>query len=340
MTELLGQGEEFARVLAAARALRLPHGLIVEGLPGCGKTTAARLLAQALLCEASAASELPGTRLDGSCACTRRVASGAHADLHLVELPEDRQDIPVERVRELQTELERRPVEGRARVAIVDPADRLNEQGQNALLKTLEEPGADTFLLLVTSRPEALLDTVRSRTGRLRILPLDEATLRARLAVDPGGPDLEIETALRGCGGSLGIARCLLESDTRQLVAAIEAFLADPQPSAVAGARSLLDGATGRTETERRLTTLLRVVRAALRSRLTDTVAANSLASDTDAGYRSPSAEPWGSAIDAVFQAERDFASGIPANQVLDGLLLTLVGLLGGGPPVARASSE
>lgn len=328
MTRLLGQADEFTRLVDAARARAVPHGIILEGLPGCGKSTAARLLAQALLCGGPA-----GEEIEGSCACSRRVATGAHADLHLVELPDDRQDIPVERVRELQAELERLPVEGGARVAIVDPADRLNEQGQNALLKTLEEPGADTFLLLCTSRPEALRETVRSRCVRMTVLPLDEAALRNELAPPPDALPEEVDFAVRASGGSLGVARLLLDAKTRSWSATVGAFLAEPRPSAVAStARSLLEGATGRTETEQQLTAVLRVIRGQLRTRLLSAVG---VAVEGVSGYVSPLAEPWGSAVDAVFLAEQDFASGIPANQVLDGLLLRLVGLLGGGPPVA-----
>jgi DNA polymerase-3 subunit delta' len=319
LSGLLGQGPDFARLLRDAAALRLPHGLILEGLPGAGKSTAARQLAATLLGGGDPARE-------------RRAWSGLHADLHLVELPADRQDIPVDRIRELQAELERRPVEGGARVALVDPADRLNEQGQNALLKTLEEPGADTFLILVTSRPEALLETVRSRCRRLRVRPLPPEELRAALTPPPDASPDEIGFAVAAAGGSLGLCRLLLESEARALSARLAAFLAAPSPLALGAVRGLLDGVTGRTETEQRVALVCRLLGAQLRVRAQAAVGAMSgVAGGGEPGYGSPFVEPWLSAVEAVFDAEQDLALGIPAGQVLEGLFLRLVDRLCGG---------
>jgi hypothetical protein len=316
---LLGQSEEFERLLAAAFRHEVPHGLVLEGLPGGGKSTAARVLASALLAA-------------GDPAVEARVRSGLHADLHVVDLPQDRQDIPIDRVRELQVELERRPVEGRARVAIVDPADRLNEQGQNALLKTLEEPGDATFLLLVTSRPEALLETVRSRCRRVRLLPLAGQTIRDELIAESGEVP-GIALAVAASGGSLGLARELLGEEAREVGGVVAGFLADPRPAAVADLRGLLDRVSGRTETERRMEWVARLARGLLRTRIRDTVSA--VAQAEGASYGPACAEPWLSALEAVFDAEQDLSLGIPAAQVLEGLGLRLVTVLGGGAPAA-----
>ena len=316
---LLGQSEEFERLLAAAVRHAVPHGLVLEGLPGGGKSTAARVLASALLAA-------------GDPAVEARVRSGLHADLHVVDLPQDRQDIPIDRVRELQVELERRPVEGRARVAIVDPADRLNEQGQNALLKTLEEPGDATFLLLVTSRPEALLETVRSRCRRVRLLPLAGQTIRDELIAESGEVP-GIALAVAASGGSLGLARELLGEEAREVGGVVAGFLADPRPAAVADLRGLLDRVSGRTETERRMEWVARLARGLLRTRIRDTVSA--VAQAEGASYGPACAEPWLSALEAVFDAEQDLSLGIPAAQVLEGLGLRLVTVLGGGAPAA-----
>jgi hypothetical protein len=316
---LLGQSEEFERLLAAAFRHEVPHGLVLEGLPGGGKSTAARVLSSALLAA-------------GDPAVEARVRSGLHADLHVVDLPQDRQDIPIDRVRELQVELERRPVEGRARVAIVDPADRLNEQGQNALLKTLEEPGDATFLLLVTSRPEALLETVRSRCRRVRLLPLAGQTIRDELIAESGEVP-GIALAVAASGGSLGLARELLGEEAREVGGVVAGFLADPRPAAVADLRGLLDRVSGRTETERRMEWVARLARGLLRTRIRDTVSA--VAQAEGASYGPAYAEPWLSALEAVFDAEQDLSLGIPAAQVLEGLGLRLVTVLGGGAPAA-----
>src|SRR5678810_272925 len=114
--------------------------------------------------------------------------------------------ITIDQVRSAQTALSRHAVEGKARVLVITDADSLEEAGQNALLKTLEEPGASTFVLLEATRPEQLLPTVHSRVQRLRLRPLDETTLRRELSARLPGRAQHHENALRLAGGSLGAA--------------------------------------------------------------------------------------------------------------------------------------
>ena len=115
----------------------------------------------------------------GQCGACRRVESGQHPDLIVVERPSDRARIPVEEVRRAIAELGRGAVEGRGRVAIVVRAEELMREGQNALLKTLEEPAPKTCLVLTTERPETLLDTVRSRCERVVLAAPGEDELAA-----------------------------------------------------------------------------------------------------------------------------------------------------------------
>ena len=106
---------------------------------------------------------------------------------------------------ELEHRLALRRFEGRRRFVLFDPADRLNPQAQNALLKTLEEPPPETTLVLVTSSPDALLPTIRSRCLRVAFAPIAEELIAARLA----GPKLSPEDArflAALSGGSLGRA--------------------------------------------------------------------------------------------------------------------------------------
>ena len=103
----------------------------------------------------------------GTCASCKRIARGVHADVLLVE-PGESGTIKIDQVREAIDRAAYRPFEGRRRVVIVDDADALNAEAQNALLKTLEEPPAASTFVLVTSRPDMLLPTVLSRCQRLR----------------------------------------------------------------------------------------------------------------------------------------------------------------------------
>jgi DNA polymerase-3 subunit delta' len=115
----------------------------------------------------------------------------------------------VDQVRDLvDHRLAMRRFEGRRRVVIIDPADAMNVQAQNALLKTLEEPPDDTTLLLVSSSPDVLLPTIRSRCLRVAFAPLPEAVIRGRLE-EAGQPAEAARLAAALAGGSLARALAL-----------------------------------------------------------------------------------------------------------------------------------
>jgi DNA polymerase III delta' subunit len=310
---LIGQGDDYRRLLRSARTLMLPHAVLLEGGAGTGKSAAVLEVACAILCPAPDADGACGV-----CATCRKVLAASHADMHAVRVPDEKEEIPVEQVRELQRVLGRSPVEGRARVATIDPADALNEHGQNALLKSLEEPGSDTFFVLATRRPESLLDTVRSRVARLRILPLDPATLRSALG---GGDRPEIERALRLARGSMGMARRLVEPDALDVSSRVAEFLTAPRATATRG-REFLQGVTDRNASTERA----RVVLAVLRALLWET----RVAIGATAEYVDPLSERLTDALELVFAAEEDLGFHIGAGHVLDGLFLRLARTLQG----------
>jgi DNA polymerase III subunit delta' len=190
-----------------------PHAVLLIGPAGIGKTTLALDLAAGLLCTADDVDARPC----GVCRACRLVASGAHPDVHRIG-PEGpgRQVViggPGTRgrgVRDLIGELALLPVEGGARVAIVEAAHRMNEDAQAALLKTLEEPPAGVTLILCADAEEPLLPTIRSRCARLRLGPVGtreveailnehgvaDAPLAARLArISAGRPGLALAWA-------------------------------------------------------------------------------------------------------------------------------------------------
>src|SRR5437868_4054634 len=141
----------------------LPPSLVFAGPGGVGKRLVATATAQALNCTAR---DKPPLDACGVCHTCRRIARGVHPDVLLVE-PGDSGSIKIDRVREIVESAGYRPFEGRRRVVIIDEADALVAGAQNALLKTLEEPPPSSVFILVTSRPDALLPTVRSRCHRL-----------------------------------------------------------------------------------------------------------------------------------------------------------------------------
>ena len=169
-----------------------PQALLLIGPAATGKTTLALDLAAGLLCTAEEGVARPCR----ACRACRLVAGGTHQDLHRLA-PEgpgrqvrigDPGDPDPGTVRHLIRELSRRPVEGRRRVAVIEGAHRMNEDAQNALLKTLEEPPAGATLILCADEPERLLPTVRSRAATLRLGPLGIRAIEGLLgehAIDP-----------------------------------------------------------------------------------------------------------------------------------------------------------
>ena len=168
-----------------ARA-RWPHALLITGRPGIGKRILALHFAQALLCEQP--------RDDGS-ACGRcpscgYVVTGTHPDLRLIELVEvddegnrtPVDEIIVKRIRELTEFAQLTAHRQRAKVAVITPAEAMNENAQNALLKTLEEPPPATYLILVSHQPGRIAPTIVSRCGLMAAPEPDAEAASAWLA--------------------------------------------------------------------------------------------------------------------------------------------------------------
>jgi DNA polymerase III delta' subunit len=178
--------------IAAIRALLgsgMPHAVLLAGPSGVGKTTLALDLAAALLCRAGGAVAAPCRECRGC----RMVEHGNHPDLHRLAPSGAGGLISIggrgERgVRDLVGDLALLPVEGGARVAIVESAHRMSEDAQSAFLKTLEEPPPGTTIILCADDEERLLPTIRSRCARVRLGTMGvravETVLVARGAAD------------------------------------------------------------------------------------------------------------------------------------------------------------
>jgi DNA polymerase-3 subunit delta' len=187
----------------------VPQVLLLIGPGAVGKTTLALDLAAGLLC----ATEEGVPRPCRACRACHLVAGGTHQDLHRLA-PEgagrqvrigDPGDPDPGTVRHLIREMARLPVEGRHRVAVIEGAHRMNEDAQNALLKTLEEPPPGATLILCADEPERLLPTVRSRAATLRLGPLGIRAIEALL--DEHGIDPPRAARLaRVAGGRPGLA--------------------------------------------------------------------------------------------------------------------------------------
>jgi DNA polymerase-3 subunit delta' len=196
MTGLPWLEAPFAAVRASAAAGRLPQGLLVQDTPGAGGLRLVRRIAQLVLCTAGDAAPC------GACSSCRRVESGEHPDLLRIAPKEESklQQITVDDIREACEQLVMTSYEGRGSVAVIHPADAMNPNAANSLLKTLEEPRPNLHIVLVTSRPSALPATVLSRCLRLKVPPPDRASVLAWLEAQQPSPDWP--AALDAVGGA------------------------------------------------------------------------------------------------------------------------------------------
>jgi len=242
------RGHERVRGILA-RALerdRLPPALLFAGPDGVGKKTLALVVAQAALCE-----QAPAPEPCGACRPCRRVAVAArperleelrreadrhpdedvwrnfrlHPDLVLAEgwwltrsgRPRTEPEIRVAQARDLIAEIAGAPFEARRRVFVVDDAHTMNDEAQNALLKSLEEPPPRSHVILVSSAPHGLRQTIRSRCQQLRFGPLSRAAVAAFLAEREGLGEAESRVRAARAGGSVGAALAVESEESARL---------------------------------------------------------------------------------------------------------------------------
>ncbi len=219
--------EPAVRLLAReARQAAPAHAHLLLGPAHVGRGTLARAFAAALVCDAVA-----GERPCGACRHCRRVLEGdtpQHPDVHLLSLEGpcaddarhggwhagDQRWIGVCQVRYWTAHLDRTPFEARRRVLLVDPADRLTPDAQNAFLKTVEEPPAGVVIVLVAQSEGALLPTLRSRCRALQLGRVRERLIAAWLEGRGVEPDLARQAAALA-DGRPGAALALAGSPAR-----------------------------------------------------------------------------------------------------------------------------
>ena len=173
LRDLSGQDHATAVLRRAVASGHVPHAYLFEGPEGVGKRAAAYGLALALTCPVE-----PGEGC-GTCESCRRIDAGLHPDVPVFAA--ETTQIVIEQAQAIVAMSATRPHEAPARVVIIDDADRLNINAANCLLKTLEEPAPGTHIVLVTSAPDRILPTIRSRVQRIRFRALTAEALVALL---------------------------------------------------------------------------------------------------------------------------------------------------------------
>jgi DNA polymerase-3 subunit delta' len=209
----------------------LPPALLFSGPAGIGKRRTAAALSRAINCltPLTDAAVPPVHEGDspvllardacGTCAACRRIERGVHPDVIVIE-PGDTGTIKIEPIRDVIDRAGFRPFEARRRVVILDEADAMQAPAQSALLKTLEEPPSASIFLLVSSLPDALLPTVRSRCPRIRFAPLTAPEVAFALVRDHEYSREDAVAVATDAEGSVGRA---LASEASDLVDAREA---------------------------------------------------------------------------------------------------------------------
>jgi DNA polymerase-3 subunit delta' len=236
---VIAQDTAVATLRRALANGRVHHAYLFDGPDGVGKERAAFGLAQALVCERRGV-DAPADEACGACsACTRAVPKDGqsrpmHPDVVVLALglydpaaigrrTQETQDISIDQVRTLVlARAAFAPHEGRAKVFIVRRADELSVSAANALLKTLEEPGAKMHFILLTSQADVLLSTIRSRTQRIRFAALPDDVV-AKLLVARGIDAFRAAEIARISAGSmqaaLGLADEKASEDRERFVA-------------------------------------------------------------------------------------------------------------------------
>src|SRR4029450_641558 len=214
--ELTGNSRVKAVLKRMLVADRLPGAMLFTGEEGIGKKLFALEIARALNCRTPKNEEACG--VCSSCVRIRKLNYPTrddvdewtqiiwtdHPDVGLVVAP--KRVLRVEQMRQIEKEANFRPFEGKARVFLIDEADKLNEASANALLKVLEEPPRTSYIILLTSRPAMLLPTIRSRCQVIGFSPLSPDEIETHLKRNKlaDGPTARLRA--RAAGGSIGRA--------------------------------------------------------------------------------------------------------------------------------------
>ena len=215
LDEIVGQDRAVATLRRALAAGRLGHAYLFAGPPGVGKRSTALALALACVC-----AEAPG-RGCGRCPECHLIGAGSHPDVFVEDLARAQIERPtathlsIEQVRRVRSQLAMRPIRGNHKIGLIEPAERMTADAQNALLKTLEEPPGTATLILVTANADALLPTIRSRCQRIRFTPLP-TDLVERLLVAEGVLAAAAQAASRLADGGLDAARHFAAGDVAE----------------------------------------------------------------------------------------------------------------------------
>ena len=224
---IAGNAALLSRLKAELAGDAVSHAYIIEGCRGSGKKTLAKQFVMALACQNRGTDR--GTVPCGSCAACRKIEAGLCPDVMWITRPTDKSEITVSVIRDLRASVPIVPNDLAFKVYIITDAHTMNQQAQNALLLTLEEPPPFVIFLLLAEDAGALLETIRSRAPTLRMQPVsngemrdyllsdgrDATALRAAQALHNSSPE-DFDALITAAGGAIGKALELLDEKKRE----------------------------------------------------------------------------------------------------------------------------
>lgn len=246
--DLTGHEQPISLLQATLRNGRLAHAYLFYGETRIGKLMTAVRLAQALNCE-----QPPQTEAQDSCGRCRsclQIAARTHPDYFVIE-PDPKTATPqikIEQVREIEQQFVYRPLVGERKICLIDDADRLTIGAANALLKTLEEPPGHSLFILVTSRPQALPITIRSRCQALRFTTPARTQVEAALILKRELPPADARFLAVFTAGRIGEALTVNVAEVR---ARQQECLTLVKPESLTSSATLLSAAESLAKTDR-----------------------------------------------------------------------------------------
>ncbi len=182
------------------------NGYLFCGPKGCGKKHTAFVFAQALNCKAA-----PSMRPCGQCSTCMRVKNSNHPNIEYIR--PTGQSIKIKQIRQLISEVSKKPYEEGYKVIVVEEAEKMTHDAQDAFLKTLEEPPQNTVFLLLAENQYAILPTILSRCQVFQFKPVDSRAIEAYLAKAFSYPETKIKLASKYANGIIGRAVEILEGE-------------------------------------------------------------------------------------------------------------------------------
>lgn len=212
---LLGNDETKARVGAAIESGRLPHAFLIGGPSGSGKSTLALEMAAAMNCEAKS---LSGEPLPcGRCDSCRRIYEGNYPDLKILEKKKDKATLGVEAVKDFREDMFLSSTESEHKIYIIDDAECMTTEAQNALLKVLEEPPKSVTIILLAKECDRILTTIKSRAQYIPMSRFTDAEIAEWLLRESSearlmkaADEAKFSGIIMSADGRLGLAKTLI----------------------------------------------------------------------------------------------------------------------------------